>query len=82
MKYIVLCLMLAACAPDVVSMPSPINVPVGIPCRLKAVPIPVWSTDGITDKSSMFEKVRAILATNEQHKAYEESLAAGNTACQ
>lgn len=75
-------LLLAACAPTVVDAPVEVDKAVAVTCKVPAVPSPQWSTGGLTASNTLFEKVRAFLSADQQHKAYEASLAAANTACQ
>lgn len=70
------------CAPDVVYQSVPVETPVGIPCKVPAVQQPAWATNGITRQNTLFEQIRALLAVNEQHKAYETTLVAANNSCQ
>ena len=84
-KLVTLCaaLLLAGCGEThIIDRPVPVEVPVGVPCKVPGVPAPQWATDGITVKNSLFEQVKALATTNEQRKAYEASLIAANQACQ
>lgn len=75
-------LALAACAPQVIYKPVAVETPVPVPCRIPEVPRPDFPARGITDKNTMFEQVRALLAENELRQGYEAMLTASIKACQ
>ncbi|WP_256664660.1 MULTISPECIES: hypothetical protein [unclassified Pseudomonas] len=59
-----------------------VEVPVQVPCRVKAPAVPAWAADGLRREGSLEVKVRALLAERQQRIGYERELAAGVTACQ
>ena len=79
---VVALLALTGCTTDVIYKTVPVEVPVGIPCKVPAVATPSWATNGITPKNTLFEQVRALEAANEQHKAFEAIILSANKACQ
>lgn len=85
MKFIpfaALLMALTACTTDVVKEPVSVDVAVPVPCRVEPIPLPTWPTDAITDKATHFEKLKAIVATNEKRKGYEAELMAAVASCQ
>ena len=75
-------LLLAACSsPQVVTTPIPINVPVETPCRVQVVSKPIFATESLSKDATLFEQVRALLATEQQRKSYESQLEAAINAC-
>lgn len=58
-----------------------VRVPVTIPCRAPAVPIPVFATSLLQSSDSLQTKVRALLAERQQHLGYEARLRAALEAC-
>lgn len=75
-------LALASCSTDVVATPSPVDIPVSVPCHVPSVTVPVVATVGITAQSTMFQQAQALAAANEQRKAFEAQLVAASQACQ
>lgn len=75
-------LFLAACAPQIVYKPVPVNVPVSVPCQAPATPQPILATTGISASDTMLNQVKALAVTNEQRKGFEARLAAGIKACE
>ncbi|MDD1150057.1 hypothetical protein M5G25_17360 [Pseudomonas sp. TNT2022 ID357] len=59
-----------------------VEVPVQVPCRVSAVPVPAWSTDSLKKTDSLELKVRALLAERRQRIGYERQLEAAVSACQ
>lgn len=57
-------------------------VPVQVPCRVSAVPVPAWATDNLKKTDSLELKVRALLAERRQRIGYERVLIAAVEACQ
>jgi len=74
--------LMAACAPEIVYKPIPVNVPVIVPCQAPATPQPVLATTGISPDDTMLKQVKALAVTNEQRKGFEARLIAANNACQ
>ncbi|HHJ1606062.1 hypothetical protein NMC42_11460 [Pseudomonas aeruginosa] len=58
-----------------------VEVPVAVPCRVPAVEVPVWATDGLRKGDDLQVKVRALLAERRQRIGYEAQLLAANRAC-
>ena len=75
-------LMLTACTERIVNRPSPVNMAVGVPCKIAPVPTPEWANNGITPSNTLFEQVRAELATEQKRIAYEAALQAAVKSCQ
>ncbi|MGR4042909.1 hypothetical protein [Pseudomonas sp. 910_21] len=59
-----------------------VEVPVQVPCRVSAVPVPAWATDSLKKTDSLELKVRALLAERRQRVGYERVLVAAVEACQ
>ncbi len=57
------------------------RVPVAIPCRAPAVPMPVFATSLLHPSDSLQTKARALLAERQQHLGYEARLRAALEAC-
>lgn len=70
----------AARVPDVRTVR--VEVPVQVPCRVSAVPVPAWATDSLKKTDSLELKVRALLAERRQRIGYERVLVAALLACQ
>lgn len=78
-----LLLFLAGCAarePEVRTVR--VEVPVQVPCRVSAVPVPAWATDSLKKSDNLELKVRALLAERRQRIGYERVLVAAVLACQ
>lgn len=75
-------LFLAACAPEIVYKPVPVQIPVSVPCKAPAVAVPILSTASVSANDPMFNQVKALAETNEQRQAYEAKLVAALKACQ
>ncbi|HCC6626758.1 TPA: hypothetical protein L3878_001257 [Pseudomonas aeruginosa] len=75
---------LAGCAGQVEPEPRTVRVevPVAVPCRVPAVEVPVWATEGLKKSDDIQTKVRALLADRLQRIGYEAQLLAANQACQ
>ncbi|MFU7556554.1 hypothetical protein, partial [Pseudomonas paraeruginosa] len=59
---------LAGCAGQVEPEPRTVRVevPVAVPCRVPAVEVPIWATDGLRKGDDLQTKVRALLAERRQ----------------
>lgn len=58
------------------------KVPVGVPCKTKPVPEPVWPMDSVDPKADPFTLAKSAIAEIERRREYEASLKAANAACQ
>lgn len=78
--------MLAGCAGQSVTVPEPrvvrVDVPVQVPCRVKAPAIPAWAAGGLRKGDSLEVKVRALLAERRQRIGYERLLVVAVGSCQ
>lgn len=81
MSAIVL-LVLAGCAPTTIYKPVQVQTPVPVMCKIPQVSAPALPTKNITEKNSMFEQTRALLAENKVRQGYEAMLVASMKACQ
>lgn len=72
---------LAGCSTSSVYKPVTIEVPVAVPCQTPVISHPVWPTEDLTDKSTLFEQVRALLAERELRQSYETKMEAAVSAC-
>lgn len=59
-----------------------VELPVQVPCRVKAPAAPAWAAEGLRKQDSLEVKVRALLAERRQRIGYERVLAASVDACQ
>lgn len=88
MRWIIVGLVvaLAGCAGQPVAEPEPrvvrVEVPVQVPCRVKAPAVPAWAAEGLRRADSLEVKVRALLAERRQRIGYEREQAAAVAACQ
>ena len=73
---------LSGCAPEIVNKPFAVNMAVPVKCHVRKVPKPVFAVDQVAPSDSMFDKVKALIVANEQHKSYEVKLEAVNKSCQ
>lgn len=77
---------LAGCAGQPAAEPEPrvvrVEVPVQVPCRVKAPAVPAWAAEGLRKEDSLEVKVRALLAERRQRVGYERELAAAVASCQ
>lgn len=78
--------MLAGCAGQPVAEPEPrvvrVEVPIQVPCRVKAPAVPSWAAEGLRKDDSLEVKVRALLAERRQRIGYERELGAAVLSCQ
>jgi hypothetical protein len=87
MRWIIVGLVvaLAGCAGQPVAEPEPrvvrVEVPVQVPCRVKAPAVPAWAAEGLREEDSLEVKVRALLAERRQRIGYERELVATNSSC-
>ncbi|WP_444756772.1 hypothetical protein [Pseudomonas sp. A014] len=58
-----------------------VEVPVQVPCRAPAVPVPVWATAGLKKSDTPETKVLALLAERRQRIGYERLLESAVGAC-
>lgn len=76
---------LAGCAGRPVAEPEPrvvrVEVPVQVPCRVKAPAVPAWAAEGLRREDSLEVKVRALLAERRQRIGYERELVAAAESC-
>ncbi|WWQ12965.1 hypothetical protein PQ43W_19 [Ralstonia phage PQ43W] len=82
--YLLLVLLLAGCAsePQIVYKPQRVEVPVAVPCKVKAPDKPTWGLSGASVTDDIYVKGRAALAEILQRQAYEAQLEAAVGACQ
>ena len=77
---------LAGCAGQPVAEQEPrvvrVEVPVQVPCRVKAPVVPAWAAEGLRKEDSLEVKVRALLAERRQRIGYERELVAAVASCQ
>lgn len=77
---------LAGCGAQPVSEPEPrvvrVEVPVQVPCRVKAPAVPAWAAEGLRKEDSLEVKVRALLAERRQRIGYDRELVAALSVCQ
>lgn len=59
-----------------------VEVPVPVPCQVKAPAVPAWSAKGLRKGDSLEVKVRALLAERRQRIGYERELVAAVASCQ
>lgn len=76
---------LAGCAGRPVAEPEPrvvrVEVPVQVPCRVKAPAVPAWAAEGLRKEDSLEVKVRALLAERRQRIGYDRELVAAVESC-
>lgn len=88
MRWIIVGLVvaLAGCGSRPAVEPEPrvvhVEVPVQVPCRVKAPAVPAWAAEGLRKEDSLEVKVRALLAERRQAKGYITELQAAVLACQ
>lgn len=88
MRWIIveMAIALAGCVGQPVAEPEPrvvrVEVPVQVPCRMKAPAVPAWAAEGLRKEDSLEVKVRALLAERRQRIGYERMLAAAVAHCQ
>lgn len=80
------CLLLSGCAGQPNVSPEPrvvrVDVPVPVPCRVKAPAVPAWAGEGLHKEDSLEVRVRALLAERRQRMGYERELVALVLGCQ
>ncbi len=59
-----------------------VDVPIQVPCRVKAPAVPAWAAEGLRREDSLEVKVRALLAERRQRIGYERELVAAVASCQ
>lgn len=79
-------LVLAGCGSRPAIEPEPrvvrVDLPVQVPCRVKAPVVPAWAADGLRKEDSLEVKVRALLAERRQRIGYERLLVVAVGSCQ
>ena len=77
---------LAGCAGRPVAEPEArvvrVEVPIQVPCRVKAPALPAWAAEGLRKDDSLEVKVRALLAERRQRIGYERNLTAAIVGCE
>lgn len=81
-SIILAALLLTSCSQQPIYKPFPVDVAVPVPCITPEVKKPVFAIDSIRATNTLFEQVQAILATDQQRRAYEAELVAANNKCQ
>lgn len=81
-RVLILCLLLAGCAPQVVEKPVEVKVPVPVPCKTAEIPEPDWPLAKVAGTASDFEWFQAALAELALRVGYEVRLKAAVAACQ
>ena len=76
----------AGCAGQPAAEPEPrvvrVEVPIQVPCRVKAPAVPAWAAEGLRKDDSLEVKVRALLAERRQRIGYERNLTAAIVGCE
>ncbi|NUA26089.1 hypothetical protein [Cupriavidus basilensis] len=82
-SILMLGMLLAGCAgaPQVITQTKTVEVPVAVPCKVKAVARPAWALDQVDPAADVFTKGRAALVEVGQRAAYEIRLEAAVAAC-
>ena len=77
---------LAGCGAQPVAEPEPrvvrVEVPIQVPCPVRAPAVPAWAAKGLRKEDSLEVKVRALLAERRQRIGYERVLVAAAVSCQ
>lgn len=81
-SLILAALLLTSCSQQQIHTPFPVDIAVPLPCITPEVKKPVFAIDSIRATNTLFEQVQAILATDQQRRAYEAELASANAVCQ
>jgi hypothetical protein len=82
MRLLIL-LLLAGCASEkVVYKPVEISMPVAVECKIEALPIPIWPTASLDERTGLFDAVKAFIAEIELRKGYEAQLEGAVKSCQ
>jgi hypothetical protein len=77
------CFLTSCASQDQTFVPQRVEVPVRVPCvSSDHILHPSWPLDSITNKNTLFEKVRAALAEIELRAAYEAQLEAAVKGCE
>lgn len=83
MKKVLFCLwLLTGCSSQPLYKPVTVDVPVFVPCQIPVVTHPVWPTQDLTEKSTLQDQIKALLAENELRQGYEAQLEASMKFCQ
>lgn len=73
---LLLLLMLPACAT------KPVEVPVTVLCKTPVITVPDFYYDHVTKETSLFDKVKLLLADRKQRQGYEMELESAVKVCQ
>ncbi|WP_420994128.1 hypothetical protein ACKI2N_002070 [Cupriavidus sp. 30B13] len=76
--------LLAGCGsapPQVINQTKTVEVPVAVPCKVKAVEKPAWALGQVDPRADVYVKGRAALVEVRQRAAYEILLEAAAAAC-
>jgi len=82
MKWLVLLLLAGCTSQPIAYTPIKESVAVAVECKIEPIPVPVWPTATLSDKNTLFEKVRATLSELSLRRAYETQLEEAVKACQ
>lgn len=76
-------LLLSGCTttPPPVPKPQIVQVPVRVPCDIEEPPLPPLSFQALSQESTLYEKVQALLADRLLHLGYEEQLRTALRGC-
>lgn len=78
---VVLALLLAACASQVVR-PVEVKIPVAVPCNVDTPKKPIFAVDALPIGSNIWQQMAALRADRINRLAYEKELEAAIAACQ
>lgn len=83
MKRLLILLALSGCAmTPSAPVVQEVKIPVGIPCKITPIEIPVFAVDGLAIGSGLFDQMRALRAERLQRQGYENKLEAAIKSCQ
>jgi hypothetical protein len=77
--FLIALVLLAGCATTTTT--QRVEVPVPVPCLVPDIKKPAFPADELTEQDDIFKSIKAWIATDLLHRAYEQELEAALSGC-